>query len=59
MRYKGNTPEAKKMEWVVTALSYATFDGIRVPDEVEATWRLDEGPWTWLKLKVDEITYGK
>jgi hypothetical protein len=54
-RYQGNEDERK--EWILDVLEYDTFDGIRVPSLMTATWRLDEGDWTWLKLEIEDIEY--
>jgi hypothetical protein len=57
LRYKGNEEDAQRKEWVIDAKAHATFSGIRVPSHLEATWKLDEGDWTWLKMKIKEIEY--
>lgn len=56
-RYKGGGDSAKIEKWEVRSLSYATFDGIRIPTRSEATWRLDSGDFTWLKLELTGIDY--
>lgn len=33
------------------------MNGIRIPSELEATWKLDSGDWNWLKLEMSEIEY--
>lgn len=57
LRYKDNTPGARRYEWVITADEYAIFEGVKVPSVMHATWQLDEGDWTWLKLEISEIRY--
>ncbi|HSQ47504.1 MAG TPA: DUF6544 family protein [Lutibacter sp.] len=59
MRYNGNEPDSKHYPWVLTVDDYATFEGIKVPSKMEATWKLDKGDWTWLKLEIVEIKYNK
>lgn len=59
MRYKGNTPDAKRYEWIISVQDYAVMDGVRVPVKMTATWKLDEGDWTWLKLIIQEIKYNE
>ncbi len=54
MRYQGNEPESERHEWVLEVDEYATLDGIRIPSSMTATWKLPEGDWTWLHLKVIE-----
>ena len=57
MRFQGNEPEAERREWVIEATDYKVFEGIRVPSEMRATWKLDQGDWTWLKMKILDIDY--
>jgi len=57
MRYKGNEPDAKRHEWVITVDEYAHFEGIRVPSECRATWKLDEGNWTWCRIEIKDLIY--
>lgn len=57
MRFMGNTPDAQKHEWILSVDGYQTFEGIRVPSEMTATWKLPEGDWTWLELEITDITY--
>ncbi len=57
MRYKGNGPEAKKFPWVLTVYGYGTFEGIKVPSQMKATWELEEGDWTWLDLEIVDLQY--
>nr|MBI1232315.1 hypothetical protein [Cytophagales bacterium] len=59
MRYKGNEPEAKKYEWVLSVDGYESFEGIRVPAKMTATWKLENADWTWLQLEIDDIAYNE
>ncbi|MBU2650622.1 MAG: hypothetical protein KKA81_06795 [Bacteroidetes bacterium] len=59
MRYMGNEIESSRYEWVMLVEEYKTFDGIKVPSKMSATWKLDEGDWTWLKLEVTDIKYNE
>ncbi|HEY9169012.1 MAG TPA: DUF6544 family protein [Lutibacter sp.] len=59
LRYKGNEPNSKSYPWVLTVDDYDEFEGIRVPSKMKATWKLDKGDWTWLKLEIAEIKYNK
>lgn len=59
LRYKENEPTSKKYEWVLLVNDYNTFEGIRVPSKMTATWKLEEGDWTWLKLEVTDIKYNE
>ncbi len=59
MRYKDNTDEAERFEWVMRVIDYEVFEGIKVPAIMTATWRLDDGDWTWLKLNITDIAYNE
>lgn len=59
MRYKGNEADAKRYEWVMSVQDYAIFDGIKVPSKMTATWKLDEGDWTWLNLEILDLRYNE
>jgi len=59
MRYRGNEVDADRKEWVIEAKEHTTFSGIRVPSRLEATWKLEEGDWTWLKMEVTDIRYNQ
>jgi len=45
------------IEWTVIANKTEERNGIRIPTECEATWNLESGQWTWLKLKIKHIEY--
>lgn len=57
LRYKGNEPDASRYEWVIDVSEHAVMDGVKIPVKMTATWKLDEGDWTWLKLQIKEIKY--
>ncbi len=59
LRYKGNDVDAKREEWVMSINDYKTFENIKVPAIMTATWKLNEGDWTWLKLEVLDIKYNR
>lgn len=56
-RYKENKENSKRYKCVGKAISYKEFEGIKVPDITTITWHLDDGPYTWFKVKIDDITY--
>jgi hypothetical protein len=41
--------------WLGTFSEYRMFDGIRVPTNVEATWHLADGPFTYWRGRVTEF----
>ncbi|MEZ4970264.1 MAG: DUF6544 family protein [Flavobacteriaceae bacterium] len=57
MRYK-DASDAQPSEWTVTATKTEERNGIKIPVELKADWKLGNGGhWTWLKLKVKNIEY--
>lgn len=56
-RYKDNTANARRHEWIMDIEDYKVFEGIRVPSRLSSTWKLEEGDWTWLKMELTDITY--
>lgn len=44
-------------EWTVIAIQTEERNGIKIPIECEASWKLERGKWTWLKLKIKDIQY--
>ncbi|MBN1650015.1 MAG: hypothetical protein JW857_01730 [Bacteroidales bacterium] len=59
LRYKGNEADAKRHVWEMNITNYKIFEGIKVPTEMTATWKLDNEDWTWLKMEVTDIKYNK
>jgi len=56
LRYMDAKDEAPT-EWVVVAKRLDTFSGIEIPVECEASWMLESGEWTWLKLEIEDVVY--
>ncbi|GAA5225387.1 hypothetical protein GCM10025777_60180 [Membranihabitans marinus] len=56
MRYQDSN-DAEPTEWTVTATKTEERNGIKIPVECEASWELESGKWTWLKLKITDIKY--
>lgn len=59
LRFMGNEPDAKRYEWVISVNEYKTFEGIKVPSKMAATWKLENKDWTWLKLEIKDIKFNK
>lgn len=59
LRYRGNEPDAKPEEWIISVQENRQVNGIKIPVKMEATWKLKTGDWTWLKLEIEEIEYNK
>lgn len=56
MRYKDSN-DAEPTKWSVTATKTEKRNDIKIPVECEATWELENGKWTWLKLEITDIQY--
>ena len=54
MRFKD---EGEKYPWIVKAKSHSTMNGIRIPIDLEVSWKLPKGEFTWYKLHVGRIEY--
>lgn len=56
MRYQDSNA-IKPTEWTVIATRTEERNGIKIPIECEASWELENGKWTWLKLRITDIQY--
>lgn len=56
MRYK-DVEDSKPTKWTVSATKTELRNGIKIPVECEASWELEQGKWTWLKLSITDIQY--
>lgn len=56
MRYQNQNAE-KPIKWTVIATKIEERNGIKIPVECQASWELESGNWTWLKLKITDIKY--
>lgn len=59
LRYMGTGDEAQLKEWIISMNEYNVYDGIKIPVKGEATWKLDDGDFTWYKLEVYDVKYNK
>ncbi|MEJ5262891.1 MAG: DUF6544 family protein [Ignavibacterium sp.] len=57
MRYMGTEDNAQLKEWIITFNEYSVYGGIKIPVKGEATWKLDNGDFTWYKLEVYDVEY--
>ncbi|MGH1364588.1 MAG: DUF6920 family protein [Calditrichia bacterium] len=57
MRYKEVDDESQPIEWVAEVLRTEEKNGVRVPTRMQATWQMESGAWTWLKLNITDIRY--
>ncbi len=56
-RYKGE--HGQLTPWYVQVHDYREVSGMRIPTEVEVTWHLPSGDFTWLRGKISEIEYNQ
>lgn len=59
MRFKDNEPNAQRHEWVLQVDEHKTFEGIKIPSKMTATWKLESGDWTWLILEITDVKYNE
>jgi len=57
MRYKDLEKDSKLIEWTVEVIKTKEFNSFKIPCELKATWKLEDGDWTWLQLKITDIKY--
>lgn len=57
MRYMGTENDSQLKEWTITLNEYKIYDGIKIPVKGEATWKLDNGDFTWYKLEIYDVKY--
>ena len=56
-RYMGGEENAALKEWIVTVDEIRMMNGVYIPVKMKATWKLESGDWTWLKLEITDIEY--
>ncbi|TWT13292.1 DUF6544 family protein [Planomicrobium sp. CPCC 101079] len=56
-RFKDNGAEAQRFPCVAEIKRHMKVDGVTVPEEIEITWLLEEGPFTWYKFKVHAMEF--
>ncbi|WP_224489513.1 DUF6920 family protein [Robertkochia flava] len=54
-----NNKDEEPVKWIVTATETEVRNGIKIPTACEATWHLNTGQWTWLKLNIGTIEYNQ
>jgi len=43
--------------WSVRILEHKEFNGVRIGNKCEVTWKLKQGDFTWLQLEITDIVY--
>ena len=56
-RYYGGTKDATLESWLVEAISYKEFNGLKIPNKCKVTWKLPKGNFNWLNLEVTDIEF--
>lgn len=56
LRYK-DLNDVQPKEWEVEVIKNKVFNKIKIPEEIHVTWKLEDGDFTWLQLKITEIYY--
>lgn len=58
-RYYSQKGHSTLEDWLVETEpgAYREFEGIRVPDRLQVTWKLQSGRFTWFLLKITNIKY--
>jgi len=57
LRFKGNEVNTERYEWVIDVKKHAVMNGIKIPAKLTATWKLDEGDWTWVEIDITDVNY--
>jgi hypothetical protein len=45
--------------WYIKILEHKEFNGVRIGNKCEVTWKLKQGDFTWLQLEITDISYNK
>ena len=56
-RYKDAGTDSAPTPWSTPISAYGTFCGLTLPTAGQAVWHLESGDFTYIDLRVDEITY--
>jgi hypothetical protein len=56
-RYYGAGEDAQKEIWLVEAMSYKEYEGVKIPNKSKVTWKLPDGDFNWLNLEITELEY--
>ena len=56
-RYKDIAADSEPQLWSTPITAYGTFCGLRLPAAGQAVWHLESGDFTYIDLRVEEITY--
>ncbi len=56
-RYMGQGNNTSLEIWQIHNTSFKTFNGIRIPNKSQVSWKLAKSDFQWLQLEISEIYY--
>ncbi len=56
-RYYGGAEDSKREKWRVEMVSFKEFNGVRIPNKSQVTWKLCDEDFNWLNIEVAEIDF--
>lgn len=56
-RYYKTEEDATLETWFVESKSFKEFNGIRIPNKCQVTWKLKEGNYNWLNFEITDLKY--
>lgn len=56
-RFHGAGEKAQKEKWLIQIEEHQNYDGIKVPSKCKVTWKLPQGDFHWMTLKVTTLRY--
>lgn len=56
-RYKDSEEDARPLLCTGTIKAHKVVDGLKVPVEIDISWLLDEGPFTWYRFRASDIRF--
>ncbi|OEH92331.1 DUF6544 family protein [Bacillus solimangrovi] len=58
-RFMEDEGEYKLRPWIISLTDYKQYNGIKVPNTGEVTWKLETEDFTWFKFDILEIEYNE
>jgi len=58
-RYRETNGKYTLEDWEVVAKGYREYQGIRIPNQMDVTWKLRTGDFTWYRVEITEVEYNK
>lgn len=54
-RYYGGKTNSKLETWRINMTSHKTFNGVKIPNKSNVSWKLKEGDFNWLNLEIIKL----